>query len=1298
MKKLVFVIFTMCFRIMMAQLSLPPSIITSNVAEANQYKVVYEFNIPNNGNYSAGNSTLTYAVNNSATTGVNFTKVAYFMDLGTKWVWVSMNKFTSTLSQLGIPFGNSGIIFQQQVGGMNIVSSSGSGVSNATNINGNIEIWPNCYSTSLGLSGVAGNSANYDFNDFNDLNSNCYGSFQVHNYGSSQTVFAYNSFNSGSTDDLGIGNNTGTHPDWTFMANAANYATKKLYILVNACSEITINTHPSTATQNFCLNATGTSLSVSAVANSGTITGYQWYRNTTASYTGATLISGATSSSYSIPTSTAGTNYYFCVVTNSNGCGQYSNFSGAVNVNSNPTVSAHPNNTNQNLCQNAASVSLSVTASAGSGSISSYQWYKSSTNSNSTGSIISGATATTYSPPTSAYDSGYYYCLITNSNSCSTKSNPSGLIKINPSLSKGTLSANQVVCYNSTASDVSISGNSGTIQWQKSTDNSTWTNISGATNATLTSAQIGTLTATTFIRAQLTSGGCTDFSNTVSLDVNNALAFDGTNDYVNLGDVIENINDITEEAWVYWRGSSQAHSEIFTKDLVSSFAISSTNKLHANFGNGTAWGAGVTSSQSIPLNTWTHVAVTRSSGVIKLYINGVEDVNTNTITLTGQNTANRLIGGKMVSSTLYNFFNGIIDELRVWNYARSAKEINDNEYRVLNGNESGLILYHQFNRGTPSGTNTGLTTLFDKSSSALNGTLVGFALTGANSNYVSGNQSISVNNPDLNCGGQFLNVLSLSKVPNTYQWYRNTTNSNTNGTLISGATSDQFQALGSISGNTYYYATTNSCSSSSSNTIIISNPQVTGTLDVYEDNTTQLASVESPSSSSPWVSLNPSLFTINTSGLVTGIYPGTGSLVYTSSAGCKDTVNITVHATEWNGNNSKDFTTGSNWKLNTKPNVVKKIRFNNSATNNLILTSRMSVDSIDFGNSNKQIELGNNDLVVNHIQNFNSSKYIKTTGSGKVKKQLTNNTSFTFPVGNSSYNPITITNKTGTADTFSISILDTTYLNGSTSGNINNPFVKRTWNISKNVASANSGSGVDLTFNWNANEVVGNLINPTLNHHNGSGWEIPLMGVSNVSGNSLTYTGYKGTFSPFAIGGSSSVALPVELKSFNAICSSDHVNIEWKTASEKNNDRFELYKSADAKEWTKIYSVKGQGTKATETKYLFNDYQRETGYYRLKDIDFNGKEHESQMIFSDCNNEVNESQIYPSPVNDYLIVSTPLEINKKLKIISINGVLLKEEILISNKTRMSTVDLMPGIYILEISTKNNIEKLKFIKL
>jgi hypothetical protein len=876
------------------------------------------------------------------------------------------------------------------------------------------------------------------------------------------------------------------------------------------------------------------------------------------------------------------------------------------------------------------------------------------------------------------------------------------------SLSTGTASANQVVCHNTNATDITLSGSSGTIQWERSADNSTWTNISAATSATLTAAQIGAVTSTSFIRAQVTSGSCSGISNTVTLEVNNALDFDGIDDRVSLGtnSVLNFTSNFTIESWVFVPSSPKSNiNTIFAKNVPNhgtpgynfGFNHWNTSNLLLVLDDGSS---AISSNKPVTAGAWNHVAIVVSNnGTLgTFYINGSPAGGGNVVLTNGSDVSE--IIGAMDGSGNYSL-RGALDELRIWNTARTQQEIIDNMDNPLTGSESGLVAYYDFDQGIPGGPNTSITSVLNKTANSLNGTFTGISRSGTTSNFVDGNHAVIVSS-DYGCingNSAKLIVGATGKVPLSIQWYKNTTNSTSGATLLTGSTSQVFNTDANESSTKFYYATiAGTCAASSnSNIISLQNPVVTGTIDVYEDNTTQLACSDAAAASSPWVSLNTSLLTISNTGLATGVYPGLGRVIYTTNAGCKDTVNVNVHETEWTGNNSNEFLIGSNWKLNSKPTILKKIRFNSNAANNLILNSRTTVDSIDFGTSTKQIELGDNDLIVNNIKNFNSSRYIKTIGAGKVKKQLSNNASFTFPVGNKAYNPITITNKTGTADTFSVNILDTAFLNGASSGIINNPYVKRTWNVSKNTASANAGSGVDLTFTWNANEVVGTLTNPTLNHHNGSGWEIPTMGIPSVSGTTLTYTGYKGAFSPFVIGGSSSVGLEVELMNFDAICKSDYIQVDWTTASEINNKVFELYKSVDAKSWNLIYTASGQGNKAAETRYSFNDMDKNAVYYRLKDIDFNGIENWSPIISVDCESNTTKTEIYPNPTTDYIKVSTEIDEKTTLQILSIDGRILKSLPLISKQTLIDLKDLTSGLYFIEIHNKQKIENIKIYK-
>ena len=322
-----------------------PSLASSNVSEASQYGVVYAIDLPTNASYST-QSAISYAVNNSGLSGINFNRVAYVMQLDNKWVWACMDKFNSnvSLTDLGIPASNSSVYFQQLVTNLHVYGSSVSNVTNVTTdgTSGNVEIWPQCYSTNAALSGIGGNAVNYNFNDTRNAGTGCYGSFQIHNYGASQTLFAYNNFICSCVADAGIGNNSGnTHPDWTFMANANTYTTRKLYILVDYGISVS---NPIPATQTLCVNATATALSVNArTIASTTISKYDWYSNTTSSTSGGTLVathnSTSNTDSYTPATATAGTVYYYVVMTNSANSTFTSN-TALVTVNSLPVVPA----------------------------------------------------------------------------------------------------------------------------------------------------------------------------------------------------------------------------------------------------------------------------------------------------------------------------------------------------------------------------------------------------------------------------------------------------------------------------------------------------------------------------------------------------------------------------------------------------------------------------------------------------------------------------------------------------------------------------------------------------------------------------------------------------------------------------------------------------------------------------------------------------------------------------------------------------------------------------------------------
>ena len=175
-----------------------------------------------------------------------------------------------------------------------------------------------------------------------------------------------------------------------------------------------------------------------------------------------------------------------------------------------------------------------------------------------------------------------------------------------------------------------------------------------------------------------------------------------------------------------------------------------------------------------------------------------------------------------------------------------------------------------------------------------------------------------------------------------------------------------------------------------------------------------------------------------------------------------------------------------------------------------------------------KIILGNYNLTTASVSNDSATRYIKTNGSGFLRMNAVTGVYTKFPVGNATYNYVRIYNNNAAADTFATRVQDTLYSNASNStGSLNNS-VNRTWVISK--LGSNSGSGVNLEFNWNSTDVRGTLNTPVLYEYNGTKW-VKAGGTQSVSGNQITVSGYTGTLSSKQFMVSSSLGATVSVAS-----------------------------------------------------------------------------------------------------------------------------------------------------------------------
>jgi Concanavalin A-like lectin/glucanases superfamily/Secretion system C-terminal sorting domain len=218
---------------------------------------------------------------------------------------------------------------------------------------------------------------------------------------------------------------------------------------------------------------------------------------------------------------------------------------------------------------------------------------------------------------------------------------------------------------------------------------------------------------------------CTSF--TANAQTGRALQFDGTDDYISQPLVIN--GDYTKEAWI-----NTASLTAFPNILSGTGTALYLNNGRLAAGHSTGGFGQTLDPVSLTAGTWFHVAVTfnASTGDMKLYKNGLL---VNSATSVAGYTETVLEIGRFAGA---NYFNGSIDEVRIWDTERSIAQINAGKDCELMGDEPGLLAYYNFNQGDAGGNNTGITTLLDSYDNCIfsNGTLINFALTGATSNWV----------------------------------------------------------------------------------------------------------------------------------------------------------------------------------------------------------------------------------------------------------------------------------------------------------------------------------------------------------------------------------------------------------------------------------------------------------------------------------------------------------------------------------------------------------------------------------
>ena len=295
--------------------------------------------------------------------------------------------------------------------------------------------------------------------------------------------------------------------------------------------QLTVN--PVAAPQTICVGGTADEFEVAFSGGTGTPT-YKWFSNTTNINSGGTEIPSATNNTYTPPSFTAAGDffYYVEVSLNGNGCNLAKSEVYQVNVIPDPNIDAQPL-ASQALCQNATPADLSVTVSGGTTSVKTYQWYRNTNNNTTSGTLISDATSNSFTPPTSAVGTVFYYVIVTQPESGCTVTSELASVTVNeaPDFTKQPISSE--ICLNGAATPLEVAYENGTgtptYQWFFNDANSSNNLINDATNATYNPPTDTVGEKFYYAEISFTSGGCDKIVSEVARvivnqipDINNA--------------------------------------------------------------------------------------------------------------------------------------------------------------------------------------------------------------------------------------------------------------------------------------------------------------------------------------------------------------------------------------------------------------------------------------------------------------------------------------------------------------------------------------------------------------------------------------------------------------------------------------------------------------------------------------------------------------------------------------------------------------------------------------------------------
>lgn len=357
------------------------------------------------------------------------------------------------------------------------------------------------------------------------------------------------------------------------------------------------------------------------------------------------------------------------------------------------------------------------------------------------------------------------------------------------------------------------------------------------------------------------------------------------------------------------------------------------------------------------------------------------------------------------------------------------------------------------------------------------------------------------------------------------------------------------------------------------------------------------------------------------------------------------------------------------------------------------------------------------------VDNYLSAKYALTTSSDLFSGDDVAKGNYDFDVAgigqesdgaNSSFNTargggVSITSVSGLDNGDYIMTGRNSVTNGENTSDVggmtgfNNSRWERIWYF--DVTNSSTNIVADVQFDASnaglGSYTMTNASNYVLLYRSGqSGNWTELATGSSVAGSTVTFSGV--TISNdgyYSLGTKDYTAspLPAELVSLTGVAFPEGNKLEWLTSTEVNNKGFEIQRRMENEaDFTTIDFVEGNNNSASTIAYnYFDTYVDGSAYYRLKQVDFDGKYEFSQIIYVERNKVALPINVvlYPNPVSETLQIKFENAPNSQVevRVFNSNGQEVKVKLTSTNDYQywLSVAGMQKGSYTVQINQGKN---------